>query len=180
MFFGGVPLRRIITGLTLLLVSGLLAVIAISLILLRLQGWQYLSVQTGSMAPLFDAGDGVLVRPAQPSELQVGDIVSFRSTQQIIFSHRIVAIDAAKRTMTTRGDRNRQPDGVIGFGNIIGKTALVLPRFGTVVRLSHYPGALFLLVYLPGCLVIAAELQRLRNHWQRSYRLAGYTPRQSS
>lgn len=72
-----------------------------------------LMVESGSMSPLFDEGDLVLIQSgADDTTYTVGDIVCFQSGNAYV-THRIkeVAVDEIGKTMyTTQGDANNTPD----------------------------------------------------------------------
>ena len=75
---------------------------------------------TGSMKPLFDEGaNGIRVKPDSEEEIEVGDIVSFRSEDKLIV-HRVVqkGIDSEGLYFVTRGDNNTVSDEKVRFSDI--------------------------------------------------------------
>lgn len=101
----------------------LLAVVLILQIVLAIKdqrqpsvfGYSLSFVLTPSMEPAIDAGDLILSRDVDPSDLKVGDIVTFEAsipsgstTRTERITHRVVAIDEAGGvlTFTTKGDNN--------------------------------------------------------------------------
>ena len=85
---------------------------------------------TNSMDPLFDAtANGIELKPASPTQLKVGDIVSFRTpatTHPTI--HRIVEIgfDTEGWFAITKGDNNVGDDGKVRFDAIEGVLVAIL------------------------------------------------------
>jgi signal peptidase I len=78
-------------------------------------GYSLSFVLTPSMEPTIDAGDLILSRNVDPSDLEVGDIVTFEATipngsttRTERITHRIVAIDDTGGVLafTTKGDNN--------------------------------------------------------------------------
>lgn len=101
----------------------LLAVVLILQIVLAIKdqrqpsvfGYSLSFVLTPSMEPAIDAGDLILSRNVDPSDLEVGDIVTFEATipsgsttRTERITHRIIAIDdtGGVLTFTTKGDNN--------------------------------------------------------------------------
>lgn len=100
-------------------VATLLVVAAIAGILLLAFGpvvlpFRSYAVVTGSMQPAIPAGALVFVTPTAPSQLKVGDVITFappgRGGQLV--THRIFAIQQAdgKRVILTKGDANPAAD----------------------------------------------------------------------
>lgn len=81
-------------------------------------GHEVLIVQSGSMAPVFHAGDVALIRQitiSEARELDVGDIITFRNSSQpqTLVTHRIDAIDvdqSGELSFVTKGDANQSSD----------------------------------------------------------------------
>ena len=69
---------------------------------------------TNSMDPILDEGTNAIeIVPQSPSDLQVGDIISYRSTTlDAVIIHRIISIglDADGTYYTLKGDNNPGPD----------------------------------------------------------------------
>ena len=75
---------------------------------------------TGSMKPLFDEGaNGIRIVPQRESEIDVGDIISFRIAGALVV-HRVVEKGADERGVyfITQGDNNLLNDGKVRFEEI--------------------------------------------------------------
>jgi hypothetical protein len=75
---------------------------------------------SGSMLPVLDEGaNGIRVVPASESEIEVGDIVSFRMFGMLVV-HRVVdkGVDGDGVYFITKGDSNLVSDGKIRFKDI--------------------------------------------------------------
>lgn len=95
-------------------------------------------IATGSMEPVIHAGDMVLVQRIDARNLQVGDIIQFKSDQVFIF-HRVVEIVKEKREIKykTKGDNNSSEDAeLVKVENIKGRVIYTIPKVG-------YPTLLF-------------------------------------
>lgn len=65
-----------------------------------------LTVTSNSMAPLIQAGDEIILEAVQPEQLNLGDIVTI-ATRQDMLTHRVWALDLSQpeQAILTRGDR---------------------------------------------------------------------------
>ena len=94
-------------ALVLFLVSAAIGVIVVSLLLM---GYQFLVVQSGSMAPAIETGDIVVTRMTTPDEVEAGDVVTFRDDTRgnELVSHRVLKVKATdgRFSFVTRGDAN--------------------------------------------------------------------------
>jgi hypothetical protein len=83
---------------------------------------------TGSMLPFIDEySNGIKITPASEDEIEVGDIITFRSGSDLIV-HRVVekGYDDSGVYFITKGDNNIIADGKIRFSDIESKTIGVL------------------------------------------------------
>lgn len=99
----------------------------------RLFGYQIYGVLSGSMEPKFHVGSVVYVNTIAPEEIHVGDAITFHleSNNTVVATHRVIEIDKAGRTFTTKGDANDVADGEpVAFERLIGKSEFSIPLLG--------------------------------------------------
>ena len=75
---------------------------------------------TGSMRPFFDNGaNGIRIKPEGEGEINVGDIVSYRSFGQLVV-HRVFykGVDSGGVYFIVKGDNNDFPDKKIRFEDV--------------------------------------------------------------
>jgi len=98
-----------------------------------------MAVVSSSMVPTFYKGDLILVRGADPAELERGDIIVYQNPYKSIpVVHRIVDIteEGGRRTFYTKGDHNPWCDQIAGIAPpveeewIRGKVFLIVPKLG--------------------------------------------------
>ena len=79
------------------------------------------AISSSSMWPSLKAGDLILIKGIRKENLEIGDIVVYKNTNQNIgFTvHRIVEIK--DDTFVTRGDANSVNDKPVDYNNLIGK-----------------------------------------------------------
>lgn len=91
-------------------------------------------IVSGSMQPELDIGDIVVVKEVNESELQSGDIISYREGQSVI-THRIIGIENLenKKLFKTKGDSNNTEDFVaIAMSEIEGKVINSISGLGKI------------------------------------------------
>jgi signal peptidase len=112
------------------------AIIAILLVLVRILGLNVLSVESGSMSPLYPVNSLVIVKGVDASTIEVGDVVTYvLNSDGVLVTHRVVDIDNEKETFTTKGDANKSNDPApVLWGNVVGKVIIGFPKLGTPFR----------------------------------------------
>lgn len=112
---------------------------------------------TPSMVPTIKVKDAVLVKRANYSDLSIGDIITFKSTDEryndLTITHRIVgtqSITNGDLVYRTKGDNNRIEDSsVVDLRNIYGKVILTLPKLGYIRDFINKPVGFILLIIMP-------------------------------
>lgn len=126
---------RVASGLLTVVVALSLAMALALAVVPRLLGGAALTVLSGSMEPLYSAGDVVVVVPAKPGEIQVGDVVTFQpvSGDPTLITHRVVAMPLGGETrFVTRGDANGADDDPILAEQVMGRAVYHVPAVGHV------------------------------------------------
>ncbi len=101
------------------------------------------------MSPAIPVGALVVVRPVQPNELYVGDVVTYAAPQapDAYVTHRIVEIDGG--AIQTKGDANLVRDAwTFSYASAAGKVALVVPFAGYALAWASSPLAHVLLGFI--------------------------------
>lgn len=99
-----------------LLVAACVVVLALAVVVPRLAGATPYTVLTGSMAPELPPGTLVVVRPADPEDVAVGDVITYqlRSGDPTVVTHRVVSASVLTATgehvFRTQGDANAAAD----------------------------------------------------------------------
>jgi signal peptidase I len=164
-------LDQIVHGLIVMMIFGLGAISIAGLALAKLDGAHLLSIQTGSMVPLFRPGDAVLSVKSKAHSLHAGDIISYTDPTQprLIITHRLVRIDPSSGRVTTKGDHNAKPDTPFPRQLVTGRVVAVAPHFGTVLDAARKPAGLILLVYVPALLTLMFEIRQYISQSQSHY-----------
>lgn len=116
------------------------------------------TVMGGSMVPALNPGDLILVKEAEPSAINVGDIVSAAKSAEV-YTHRVVEKKLVDETymFKLKGDANEDPDPqFLDASQLIGKVILTIP-------FSHLytPYGFFMLTVTPAILLIGKQVYRI-------------------
>lgn len=93
-------------------------------------------VPSGSMVPVIDPGDVVLVVPVQTNTIKVGEIIEYRNTKEDInVVHRVIEItgNAPNLFFITKGDANSSPDpDPVSPQAVMGREIFIIPKIGWI------------------------------------------------
>ena len=122
-------------------------------------------VLSGSMEPEISPGDAVVVTETDPTEIGVGDVITFvRSEEGIPVTHRIVGVEESSSgfLFETKGDANSDVDAdLVPESNVIGVVTVTIPYIGYVVQAVNSTAGFVLLVAVPIALFVTTELWAL-------------------
>lgn len=128
-------------------------------------GYRMFTVATGSMEPVYNVNDVILVKDTDPSTLKVGDDIAYLGNRDavkgLVVTHRIIRIetlDDNKVHYTLKGVNNKYEDPSITEDQILGK---VLGKVYMVNFINHVVKNIygfFFLVFCPLVLVIFLEI----------------------
>ena len=129
---------------------------------------RFLIVLSGSMSPAMESGDIAVVTQIDPSELNVGDIVAYKGTDNPdkIISHRVIeVINNGELSFRTKGDANDSSDfSLVGSSDVVGKVTLVVPKVGYIFNFAKTPSGFAILVVAPAVLLIAIEIRKIAGY----------------
>ncbi|MEG1858333.1 MAG: signal peptidase I [Pseudoflavonifractor sp.] len=110
-------------------------VVAGALVLPKVVGITPMGVLSGSMEPFYHVGSIVYVNTkVTADQIAEGDAITFTVGDDTVVTHRVVAIDQAAQTFTTKGDANETKDfAPVPFSTLVGRAGLSIPLLGTLV-----------------------------------------------
>ena len=139
-------MKKVYQAVTTLLLIILIAMAAI-LFLPKLLGMTPLAVLSGSMEPTYHVGSLVYVKDADPAEVQVGDPITFKISDDTMVTHRVVAIDTEAQTFQTKGDANDNVDGgAVAYQNLVGKPVFTIPYMGYLAVYANTTSGMIVMV----------------------------------
>lgn len=132
------------------------------LISVRLFGIQVYSVISGSMEPEYPVGSLIYVKKAEPSDISVGDVITFVLPSNTPATHRVVRIDEQNRCFYTKGDANEAEDGSpVDFRNLIGTPVFKIPHLGYLIYSVQHPPGLYIFISAGAVLLLIVFLPDL-------------------
>ena len=119
--------------------------LAFSVSIIRLFGFEVYGVLTGSMEPEYPTGSLIYVKKIDTSSLEVGDTISFKLSENVIATHRIIELVPDEENSSiiryrTKGDANSVADSsLVEVEDIIGKVVFCLPQMGYFLNYIQSP-----------------------------------------
>lgn len=120
-----------------------------------------LTVLTNSMNPNIEAGDIVIIKRVNPSEIKIDDVITFKEIPTKIVTHRVVDIknDNGKIGFVTKGDNNNVIDTIIVTSDhLIGSLLIKIPKAGFFAKFVTGPIGFILLILIPAAGYICLEV----------------------
>ena len=128
-------------------------------------GYRFFNVATGSMIPVYDIHDVIIVKEVDASTLKVGDDVAYKGTrgglEGKIITHRIIKIEEKNNgdlEYFTKGVNRRAEDPSILANQILGIVEGKLFFINQINHIVKSNAGFFFLVFCPLVLVIALEI----------------------
>lgn len=117
-----------------------LAVIALSMIIPKILGYDGYAVAKKNMEPTIQAGAMVFDKEVDPADLKVGDIVTYEVSDDELLTQRITVIDAEGKKVTTMGEADEtQQVSTVSFEKILGKYKFHIPFLGYFFIFAQSP-----------------------------------------
>ena len=109
-------------------------------------GYDPLVIRGGSMEPAIPIGSLVFVQNVDSAAIRVGDVVTIKADNDVVFTHRVIGITTSGDALSfqTQGDANESPDVALAPSRaIVGRVASFVPTLGyLLVILSTTKGML--------------------------------------
>lgn len=127
-------------------------------------GYKPMSVLSGSMRPLLQPGDMIVVKDVDYENVNTGDVITFKVNETTLVTHRVVDIleENGTKTFRTKGDANNTEDsGLITPEHFVGVLAFSIPKGGYVGNFIRSPIGFMLLILLPIFFLIGGEIKNM-------------------
>jgi signal peptidase len=114
------------------------ALAAVLIVIPKVSGAIPLTVLTSSMEPTLPPGTLIIVRPVEPADIRIGDVVTYqiRSGEPGVITHRVVEVNSSSTgelTFTLKGDNNSDIDNKpVLPGQVQGRVWYSVPYMGFV------------------------------------------------
>ncbi len=126
-------------------------------------GYKPMSVLTGSMMPLIKPGDLILVKDAEPSDIKIGDVITYWMND-ILVTHRVIEVinSGGEPVFRTKGDANKLEDGILVTPEqLVGRLGAAVPYGGRIAEFAASEKGFVFLVVVPVFLLIGGELKTI-------------------
>lgn len=153
-------IKKIWNAVTSVLI-GLMILLAALLWGFQLLGYQVLVVQSPSMEPDYGVGSLVYVKPVDPEQLQVGDVITFQLGGGVRGTHRIIEVlnEDGSLSFRTKGDANEEADNnPVLPENILGQVKFTVPWLGFLVTYIQQPPGIYVAVSAAALLLLLTVL----------------------
>lgn len=155
-------LRRLLGALWLVSLA-VVVLLALAINLGPRFGLEVFAIRGGSMTPAIPLGAAVIAVQTSPDDIRVGDTVTIRADNGVIYTHRVVEIDAseADHWLRTKGDANTTADAApVPVSSVVGVVDLTIPLAGyLIVMLGTPAGIVSFLAYAVALLIAIWELE---------------------
>ena len=132
-------------------------------------GYRVFSVASGSMIPVYNINDVILVKNCSVNHLNVGEDIVYvgkrGGVEGLTVSHRIIKIDKTDGKVTrlfTQGLNAEGADPSIGPEQVLGKIVDVVPIITPINHIIKNIFGFFFLIFLPLVLIICLEIMETR------------------
>lgn len=126
-------------------------------------GLEVFAIRGGSMRPAVPLGAAVITARTAPDAIQVGDIVTIRADNGVVYTHRVTEVDASEADvwLHTKGDANTTADAApVPVTSVVGIVRLSIPLLGYLIVLLATPaGIVSILAYASALLLAIWELE---------------------
>ena len=119
-------------------------------------------VLTGSMEPDLHVGSLLVIMPAEYDEIEIGDDITFVRDEELnLVTHRVIAKDDDKMTITTKGIANNTPDKPTIYENVVGKVRFSIPLIGYIGVWLSTPSGVIAVITVVAVIILGILLLRL-------------------
>ena len=115
-------------------------IVAVSLVVLKVLGINVYYVASGSMEPAYKINSIVFSKEVEPGTIKAGDTITYALNDDTYVTHRVVSVNTAEHTFTTKGDANNVVDAApVLWDNVMGKVVFALPFGGQILKVIVAP-----------------------------------------
>lgn len=130
-------------------------------------GIKIFTVITGSMIPVYDIGDILIVKEVSPEEIKVGDDIVYKgekgSYKNKTITHRVISIykkEDGNYKIITKGVANVAYDPEINQTQVLGKVIFDVPIISNVLKVITN---IYVWMFIPVIILIRKNIKKLKN-----------------
>lgn len=132
-----------------------------------LWGWKPLIVLSSPIETNIMDGDLIFVKEVDVSELKVGDVILFRTYQNVVLTHKITDIinDEGETKYYIKGENSTlQNDNLILKNQIEGIYRYRIPNLGKILYNFQKPIVMLICILIPLVILILAQFCDIKKH----------------
>lgn len=129
-------------------------------------GIKIFTVITGSMIPVYDIGDIIVVKNVLPEEISVGDDIVYKgeksSYKDKTITHRVISINKKENgeyKIITKGVANRAQDPEINQNQVLGKVIFDIPILSYILKIIT---SIYAWILIPVIILIHINVKRFK------------------
>ena len=138
-------------------------------------GFEVFAIRGGSMAPAIPLGAAVVAVRTDPAAIKVGDTITIRADNGVIYTHRVVDVQVRpeNRLLRTKGDANAHADAApVPATSVVGVVRMTVPLVGYLMAMLTTPaGLLSVVAYAVALLAAVWELEEVEASVQSERRM---------
>ena len=130
-------------------------------------GFKIFTVITGSMIPVYNIGDILIVREIEPHQIKVDDDIVYNGEKGTYknktITHRVISIekqDDGNYKIITKGVANLAQDPIINQTQVIGKVVGKVSIISFILKLLNN---IYILIFIPVGILIYKNFKKIRN-----------------
>ena len=130
-------------------------------------GIRIFSVITGSMIPVYNIGDILIVKEVIPEEIKIDDDIVYKGEKGTyrnkIITHRVLSINKKEDgnyRIITKGVANIAQDPVINQTQVIGKVVFKITIISFLLKIITN---VYVLIFIPVVILVYKNIKRIRN-----------------
>lgn len=164
---------RKITNIISTVLIAIAVILALSLLIPKVIGYDFYAVLSSSMSPKYPTGSMVYAKEVDVNDLEIGDVIMFEFTDTTPATHRIHDIiyneDGSLKGFITKGDNrdsaDQTPENPLNPSRVIGRVDFGIVALGYIVSQIQRPivlvptvAVLLLVVFLPDIVTLIRRL----------------------
>jgi len=133
-----------------------------------IMGYCITPVLTSSMSPVIEPGDMIITRIMTPDKIKIGDIITYKASEDILITHRVVKILQQQEQIMfqTKGDENNTEDQrLVSKDQLVGSFNYRIPYGGYFLKFVKSTVGFVIVIVLPIGLIIGCELKKIVSEW---------------
>lgn len=132
-------------------------------------GYRLFTVASGSMIPMYNIGDTLLVKDVPIDDIKIGDAVTYKADsstgEKVNVTHEVIDVEidpsTGKYSFHTKGIANNVEDPIVGEEQVVGKVIYCFVILSLIGYVTTNQVLLFTVIGVPFALLVAIEIIKI-------------------